>query len=139
MTCGDGVPLCGVLVLQSGYGRGPYKHPEPTVHGLWPQTGQYGNSKCLRPDVGGSPEQIYPCYHQKGETKEELAHFQKHEWNKHGRCAGVDSAADYFKQICTLSNQPIEVMRQSRSQGADLQGMAEALKNAGYPVNAVDK
>merc|ERR1719160_316912 len=139
MMCGDGVPLCGVLVLQSGYGSGPYKHQEPTVHGLWPQTGHYGNSKCLRPDVGGNPEQIYSCYNQKGETKAELAKFQNHEWNKHGRCAGVDSASDYFKQICTLSSSPLQIMKRQRSQGTNLNGMADALDNAGYPVHEIDK
>lgn len=139
MMCGDSVPLCGVLVLQSGYGSGPYKHPEPTVHGLWPQTGHYGNSKCLRPDSGGNPEQIYPCYNQKGETRSELARFQKHEWDKHGRCAGVDSATDYFKQICTLSSSPLRIMKQERSEGADLHAMSNSLENAGYPVHELDK
>lgn len=139
MACGDGVPLCGVLVLQSGYGKGPYKHPEPTVHGLWPQTGQYGSSKCVRPDENGSPQQIYSCYNQKGESDAELARFQKHEWDKHGRCAGVDSASDYFRQICQLSSRPIQVMRQSRSEGAKLQGMADALESEGYPVHEIEK
>jgi len=139
MTCGDGVPLCGVLVLQSGYGRGPYKHPEPSVHGLWPQTGQYGSSKCLKPDRVGSPQEIYPCYNQKGERKSELAQFQKHEWEKHGRCAGVDSASDYFKQICTLSSRPLQMMRQSRSQGGNLQAMADALTKAGYSIHELAK
>lgn len=139
MMCGDGVPLCGVLVLQSGYGSGPYKHPEPTVHGLWPQTGHYGNSKCLAPDVGGSPNKVYPCYNQKGESEAQEAKFQKHEWEKHGRCAGVDSPADYFKQICGLSGSPLQTMRQSRSKGANLQGMADALQNGGYPVHEVEK
>lgn len=139
MACGDGVPLCGVLVLQSGKGKGPYKHPEPTVHGLWPQTGQYGSSKCVRPDENGSPQRVYSCYNQKGESDAELARFQKHEWDKHGRCAGVDSASDYFKQVCQLSSQPIQVMRQSRSQGANLQGMADALESDGYPVYEIEK
>jgi len=139
MACGDGVPLCGVLVLQSGLGKGPYRHNEPTVHGLWPQTGQYGNSKCVKPDTNGSPQQIYTCYNQKRQRESDLMRFQKHEWDKHGRCAGVDSVSDYFKQVCTLSDRPLQVMRQSRSQGSKLQGMADALENSGYPVYELEK
>jgi len=28
MDCGEGVGLCGTLVLESGYGTGNYNHPE---------------------------------------------------------------------------------------------------------------
>ncbi|EOD05602.1 hypothetical protein EMIHUDRAFT_220032 [Emiliania huxleyi CCMP1516] len=37
MDCGEGVPLCGVLTLETGYGGGYYHHAHPSVHGLWPQ------------------------------------------------------------------------------------------------------
>jgi hypothetical protein len=48
MECGS-APLCGVLVLQTGLGPGTYHHSNPLVHGLWPETGQYGTSQCIRP------------------------------------------------------------------------------------------
>lgn len=37
MNCGNGVNLCGLLTLESGFGTGNYGHDEPVVHGLWPE------------------------------------------------------------------------------------------------------
>ena len=63
MTCGEGVPLCGVLTLETGYGPGLYGHPTPSVHGLWPQVGHYGTSACIRPTRSSAdPAKLYACY-----------------------------------------------------------------------------
>ena len=80
------------------------------VHGLWPQIGKYGTSKCVRP----------------GDTNEKLRVREKinqnHEWKKHGRCAGVDNAADYFEQVCSMAVHPLNVMKQALADDKDLQG-----------------
>ena len=49
MNCGKNVRLCGVLTLPTGLGQGAYKYSIQYVHGLWPETGKYGNSICKRP------------------------------------------------------------------------------------------
>lgn len=108
MDCGDSVSLCGILTLESGklhsqeddrlsrpailnecgrglvgrtsgYGTGSYEHPEPTVHGLWPETGDYGSSECIAPEDDSSPSVIYSCYQQQGETDDDLLWFEQHE------------------------------------------------------------
>ena len=38
----------------------------------------------------------------RGETEAEILDFQEHEFTKHGACAGVDSADDYFTQARLL-------------------------------------
>jgi hypothetical protein len=63
MQCGPGVPLCGVLTLETGEGPGLYGHPTPSVHGLWPETGAYGSSACIRPRGSAfDPAVLFPCY-----------------------------------------------------------------------------
>jgi hypothetical protein len=37
MDC-NGAETCGVVVLETGKGAGYYKHTQPSVHGLWPQS-----------------------------------------------------------------------------------------------------
>jgi hypothetical protein len=67
MQCGPGVPLCGVLTLETGEGPGLYAHPTPSVHGLWPETGAYGSSACVRPRVSAvDPAVLFPCYAVRG-------------------------------------------------------------------------
>ena len=46
--------------------------------------------------------QVYTCYEKPGETEAEILGFQEHEFTKHGACAGVDSADDYFTQARLL-------------------------------------
>jgi len=130
MDCGTGVPLCGVLVLETGYGSGHYEHSAPVVHGLWPQTSPYGNSACIAPDDSSDLTKILNCYDDLG--------FQQHEWGKHGVCAGVVDAADFFGQICSLAAAPLEVMAGVKAQGGDLSAMKTAVTNAGYPVYDLD-
>lgn len=135
MHCGDGVSLCGVLVLQSGFGHAHYRHRQPHVHGLWPETGKFGDSRCALPRGSETPPHyVHSCYQHAGEGQSNLLHFQSHEWTKHGRCAGVDSASDYFKQICTMSAEPLQLMAATRASGGSLEDMASALTHAGYPV-----
>ena len=140
MDCGT-APLCGVLVLETGLGSGNYKHDKPAVHGLWPETGHYGSSKCLGPTgSAGDPDRIYPCYDQDGVSKSHLLQFEGHEWGKHGRCAGVQNADDFFTQLCTLAEAPLELMAAARKEGhVDLDGYAQKLKDKGFPVFSQDE
>lgn len=138
MNCGRGVQLCGVLSLETGLGKGAYHHSEPVVHGLWPQTGNYGSSNCVRPDANSDPQRLHSCYNQRGHSRSELEDFQEHEWRSHGTCAGVDDAQDYFSQVCSLSSAPLRVMKDARDDGQRLRGITDALQRAGYSVWGVD-
>lgn len=100
MDCG-GAKLCGVLALQMGTGEGVYSTPEARVHGLWPQVPPYGSSECKAPESAQMPTQLAPCYRPVG--SQDYSHemwFEGHEWEKHGMCAGMKDAEDYFHQIC---------------------------------------
>merc|ERR1712159_251697 len=79
MDCGS-APLCGVLVLESGHGTGKYAHSNPVVHGVWPETGSYGSSKCIKLQDSSSPTKLAAFY-------DDLS-FETHEWQEHGVCAG---------------------------------------------------
>uniref|UniRef100_A0A7S2WAR2 Uncharacterized protein n=1 Tax=Rhizochromulina marina TaxID=1034831 RepID=A0A7S2WAR2_9STRA len=138
MECGDGVSLCGVLTLESGYGSGNYEHPEPVVHGLWPETDSYGDSKCKEPGDMSDPDIIYPCYQQRGEDDADLLSFEIHEWEKHGWCAGVEDAEGFFTQVCSMSDAPLLVMNTTRQNGGDLDAMSDALTAAGYSIYSTD-
>ena len=48
------------------------------------------------------PKQLISCYDDLG--------FEQHEWGKHGVCAGVKDAKDFFTQVCALSAAPLSVM-----------------------------
>ena len=63
MDCGA-APLCGVMVLESGYGEGLYGHTTgPVVHGLWPETGSFGTSQCIKPSKSAeTPTSLSTCY-----------------------------------------------------------------------------
>lgn len=139
MTCGEGVPLCGVLVLQSGLGRGEYRHASPTVHGLWPQTGRHGTSQCRAPrrSVPVGADVVHSCYERRDEPTHRIVSFQRHEWQKHGMCAGVDGESDYFVQVCNMSAAPLNIMKATRFAGGGVLAMSAALASAGFPVRAV--
>mmetsp|Transcript_45459 Transcript_45459/g.50604 ORF Transcript_45459/g.50604 Transcript_45459/m.50604 type:complete len:200 (+) Transcript_45459:11-610(+) len=127
MDCGT-VAVCGVLTLETGLGPGVYGHHGPSVHGLWPQVGSYGTSTCVAPSVSQEdPTQIYSCYHDRS--------FQIHEWEKHGSCAGVKDADDYFSQLCSLSSVPITIMSKS---GNMLDTQVAGLQSAGYEIFYID-
>lgn len=135
MNCGPGVPLCGVLTLQMGLGEGVYSHPEPVVHGLWPQVEGFGSSQCIAPQKSDVPTQIlYSCFDQKETPNSKDLWFQTHEWTNHGTCAGTVDAADFFQQLCDLAAGPLAVMAKSRSNNLKLDDTADALQNAGYCV-----
>jgi hypothetical protein len=136
MTCGDGVPLCGILVLISGLQpSGEYHQAEPGVHGLWPETGSYGTSQCIPPQSKVDPKKVYSCYKNDGY---DLLGFENHEWEKHGECAGVQSADDFFTQMCSMANPPLQIMTQIKNSGGNLEAMSTALSQAGYPVWSLD-
>eukprot|EP00747_Dinoflagellata_sp_TGD_P171913 gnl/TRDRNA2_/TRDRNA2_207104_c0_seq1.p1 gnl/TRDRNA2_/TRDRNA2_207104_c0~~gnl/TRDRNA2_/TRDRNA2_207104_c0_seq1.p1 ORF type:complete len:214 (-),score=27.95 gnl/TRDRNA2_/TRDRNA2_207104_c0_seq1:63-650(-) len=136
MNCGDGVVLCGTLTLETGLGNGMYDHPQPVVHGLWPETGHYGSSECKRPKDGASPSTLFPCYQQEGGQPNQLLKFEEHEWTKHGRCAGVASATAFFDQVCSLASGPLQTMQAA---GTDINSMNDALVQGGYPVFNIDE
>lgn len=137
MDCGGpDTPLCGVLTLGTGSGSGHYHHKYPTVHGLWPETGGYGTSICKAPGDSSDPVKLWPCYKADatpGEIRDRMG-FEDHEWEKHGKCAGVQDAADYFNQTCALSQAPLDVMRGARSAGMDLSDTARQLQRSGFCV-----
>eukprot|EP00965_Chrysotila_dentata_P227920 6196300-Pleurochrysis_carterae.AAC.3 len=139
MDCGD-AHLCGVLTLETGLGSGVYKHANPSVHGLWPETGDYGTSSCIAPKKSQQdPAKVFACYDEpETGTAAELA-FEVHEWEKHGECAGVADAVDYFGQICKLAAPPIDVLKKARAGGAiAMTEYATALKNSGFSVFDTD-
>ena len=83
-------------------------------------------------------------------VRDSLFRFQRHEWEKHGVCAGVRDADDFFKQVCQLSSAPLQAVRVSdllgvcgklgkvmtgaRAANLDLVDMAEQLQRSGYCV-----
>ena len=138
MECGVNVPLCGVLTLESGLGPHRYAHDTPVVHGLWPETGRYGSSKCLKPDDASDPTVVHSCYDQRGEAQADLIAFETHEWEKHGMCAGVRDEQDFFSQVCSLSSDPLAVLAKQRASGSSFDEMADALSSAGYEVFDTD-
>ena len=135
MDC-NGARLCGVLALETGFGKGYYHHDKPGVHGLWPQVKPYGSSDCVKPSGSRTdPSVVFPCYVDTHAGADHQLSFEKHEWEKHGECAGAANATDYFDQICALSASPVGVMAEAREQGAtDLADFVSALSAAGYPV-----
>jgi hypothetical protein len=135
MDCG-GAPLCGVVALETGLGDGNYNHSAPTVHGLWPETNPYGNSKCIHPGDSSNPTKVYSCY--QGDSPSDQLSFEIHEWGKHGSCAGVSDCDDFFGQICSLVAAPLEVMTAARKKGGKLRAIADAVTKAGYTVFATD-
>jgi len=138
MDCGSDVPLCGLLVLESGFGSGNYLHDSPVVHGLWPETGAYGTSLCIAPSDLSDPTTVHPCYQQRGELETDLLSFETHEWDKHGVCAGVQDESDFFTQVCSLSSAPLLTLAESRNSTGSFTAMQQALMDAGYPVFDVD-
>ena len=140
MDC-DGAPLCGVLTLETGLGRGVYEHREPALHGLWPQTGKYGSSQCIAPTKSeAGPGRLFPCYESSEVAPRKQLQFEVHEWEKHGTCAGTRDAEDYLQQACELSGGPLRVLAAERRSGAlDLDVYARALGKAGYHVSDTDQ
>jgi len=140
MNCGSGVPLCGIITLESGLGGGYYKHKKASVHGLWPENGNYGTSQCIAPKDKAAATKIPDCY-MNDEAAANPAHelsFINHEWQKHGACAGVNNVEDFFEQVCTLSSAPVALIEKAKEAGATFDGMVQAIKDNGYPVFRVD-
>jgi len=135
MDCGSGVPLCGTLTLQTGLGSGVYNSKTVQVHGLWPEVGEYGTSKCIKPEDSANPTQVYSCY--SGDSG--ALSFETHEWTKHGSCAGVKNVDDYFGQICTLSKTPVSVLEKAKEANSDFASLVQVLKDQGYPVWSLDE
>jgi len=133
IDCGS-ANLCGVLTVETGQGSGYYHHATPAVHGLWPETGSYGTSKCVPPKNSANPTSIYSCYKDESGGESHQLDFETHEWTKHGICSGVKDATDFFDQICSLSEGPLKVMTAARAAGLDLVDTADQLQRSGYCV-----
>jgi hypothetical protein len=139
MSCG-GSALCGVLVLETGFGSGFYRHDQPTVHGLWPQVPPYGDSSCAEPISRQGISGIPSCY-QTAEGAADPSHqeeFVSHEWSKHGTCSGTRSEADFFGQVCGLARAPLQMMATHHQEGSDLDALASDLRSAGFAVYDID-
>lgn len=130
--------MCGTLTLQTGLGNGVYQSNTVKVHGLWPETGSYGTSQCVKPQDAAIATKIYSCYAHDADNTHALW-FENHEWTKHGRCAGVKDVDDFFGQVCSLSKDPIDVLEKAREAGANFASMAQAVRNLGYPVWSLDQ
>ena len=76
------------------------------------------------------PNQLISCYDDLG--------FEQHEWGKHGVCAGVKDAKDFFTQVCALSTAPLKVVAATLSGGGDVTRVASDLKAAGYAIFGTD-
>jgi len=137
MDCGPAVPLCGVLALESGYGSGFYHHQAPTVHGLWPEVRPYGSSQCIAPAEAAPPSQVHRCY-DSSDDDDHILWFERHEWSKHGVCAGAHDESDFFGQVCGLSAEPLRVMAAAEAVGSKLAGVVAALRSSGHAVWKID-
>merc|ERR1719198_2638608 len=60
--------------------------------------------------------------------------FEEHEWDKHGKCAGVKNADDFFAQVCALSHKPLKIMDGKKS----LEAAHRAVVAANFEVVHVD-
>eukprot|EP00435_Cladocopium_sp_Y103_P031537 s3239_g8.t1 len=139
MDC-QGAHICGILALEMGTGDGVYHARVPEVHGLWPSVPPYGNSPCVAPMADADPKELARCYKPLPGSHETIRHqswFENHEWEKHGRCAGMTNAADYFNQTCSLSVRPLEVMEGIRAAGGSVVDAAEQLQRLGICVNSL--
>jgi len=116
---------------------GVYHSKTSKVHGLWPEVGSYGTSRCIKPRNTSNPTQIYSCY--KEPSDKHALWFEDHEWTKHGRCAGGKDADDFFRQVCNLSVSPVRVLETAKEARKRFFPMVRALKKAGFPVWALDK
>jgi hypothetical protein len=136
MDC-RGAASCAVLVLETGMGSGYYRHVVPSVHGLWPQNGHYGNSACVPPLARRAMVGYLPACYDTVEARQDLAHqqsFVQHEWTKHGACAGTADEASYFDTICRMAREGTRLIDNTQP----LQTIAATLYSHGLPVHCVD-
>ena len=135
MSCNKSGDLYGVLVLCNGLGNGMYKNREPFVHGLWPAVKEYGNSKCISPKNNYINNYINNKKFVKASPCFSNRYLAKHEFKKHGVCAGVKDEEDYFNQVCSLSKKPLELMKNIRQRGIiDINEYADIFEKNGYHV-----
>lgn len=134
MVCGNGVPLCGVLTLETGEAPGVYHHASSAVHGLWPQVPPFGSSECLAPKNYTPPQKLHECYANTGESEGKELSFEHHEWESHGKCAGAADAGSFFDQVCELAEEPLKVMAKARAMNLSIEETADALQTEGYCV-----
>ena len=79
MDCGS-TSVCGILTLETGKGPGVYGHPTPSVHGIWPEVGEYGTSQCVAPSKStANPTKVYSCYDVPGTDLSDQLSFERAE------------------------------------------------------------
>lgn len=140
MDC-QGAPLCGILTLESGMGKGYYHHKAASVHGLWPETGEYGTSQCIQPQDSSDATSIPDCYNndEAHADPEHQLEFVNHEWEKHGQCAGARDVKGFFNTVCSLSAHPVALIEKQKESGASFDDMVNAIKDAGYATFSADE
>jgi len=108
LQCGNFVPLCAFLVISPD--EVDLSGQQGAVRGLWIQGGPNGNSKCILPTGNSSyipgTASKYRCY-----EKNFLDGGQSYTWNRHGMCAGMRDADDFFAVGCELAQRPLAAMR----------------------------
>jgi len=91
------------------------------------------------PARAADPSTVYPCYKDASQPDSHQLDFETHEWQKHGACAGVADAADFFTQVCRLAAPPLLTMDASRAAGKTASAdFAADLTSAGFPVFSHD-
>ena len=107
MTCPDQASMCGTIVLETGLGPNLYKHDHIGYHGFWISNNEYGNSLCIEPKNNSfdiSSTNIGQLCDFINEPDNDYQ-FAKHEYYKHGICAGGSGPASvYFQTMCNLGN-----------------------------------
>jgi hypothetical protein len=131
--CPPEFALCGTLTVESGLGPGLYGGGTPGIHGLWPETGNYGNSKCMAPkdktfDVNSSNVNLL-CDSINETDNQGNFSFAKHEWTKHGMCSGGPGpASHYFNTMCNIGSPIVNLIKEKSS----FEDMQSSIANSDY-------
>ena len=71
---------------------------------------------------------MYSCYaDNNGHDSNDIVSFESHEWEKHGECAGVEDAKDFFTQVCKLAEEPLQIMKKGVQELKKLEGMINVI------------
>eukprot|EP00854_Cymbomonas_tetramitiformis_P032725 gene32725-41642_t len=139
VTCPLSHPLCGILTIESGLASGVYD--TLGVHGLWPETGKYGDSIEVTPlDKSFDKEGVLngPASREGCSCWAELTGgeptFAEHEWTKHGYEAGAKDSVNYFNVACDLATNgadggPVGVMKKAIKAGATWDELQKVMKS----------
>uniref|UniRef100_A0A6C0D0C6 Uncharacterized protein n=1 Tax=viral metagenome TaxID=1070528 RepID=A0A6C0D0C6_9ZZZZ len=111
MHCPQNNSMCGTIVIESGFGDNAYSHNHIGYHGLWISANEYGNSLCVPPAANVFDSNIHALCDFVNDPRDDYW-FAKHEFFKHGICAGGSGPASvYFNTLCVLGSELIEYLR----------------------------